>query len=67
MKKAPYLQAVLLAMAVHRYDTKRIAWWRGSRATTEATGCCHRAPIVYTTLKKLYPSCDLSFHFWLLG
>jgi hypothetical protein len=25
MKKAPYLQAVLLAMAVHRYDTKRIA------------------------------------------
>ncbi len=26
-----------------RYDTAYIAWWRGSRASLEATGCCHRA------------------------
>jgi hypothetical protein len=41
-EKAPYLSAVSLALAVRRYDIKHIAQWRGSRATTEATGRCHR-------------------------
>ncbi len=44
-EKASYLPAVLLAVAVRRYDTKRIAQWRGTRATPEATGCRHRASI----------------------
>ena len=29
---------VLMAVAVRRYDTKHIARWRGSRATTDVTG-----------------------------
>jgi len=45
-EKASYLPAVLLAVAVRRYNTKRIARWRGTRATPEATGCRHRASIV---------------------
>ena len=44
-EKASYLPAVLLAVAVRRYKTKRIAGWRGTRATPEATGCRHRASI----------------------
>ncbi len=42
-EKAPYLPAVLLALAVRRYNTKRIARLRGSRAIVEATGRRHRA------------------------
>ena len=44
-EKAPYLSAVSLALAVRRYDIKHIAQRRGSRAMTEATGCCHRGII----------------------
>ena len=39
-EKAPHLSAILLAVAVCRYNTKRIAQFR---AATEATGCCHWA------------------------
>ena len=39
----PTLRAVLMAIAMRRYNTARIAQWRGSRASLEATGCHHRA------------------------
>jgi hypothetical protein len=42
----PRKQAVLMAMAMHRYVTARIAQWRMSRASLEATGRCHRASIM---------------------
>ncbi len=42
----PRKQAVLMAMAMRRYVTAQIAWWRRSRASLEATGCCHWASIV---------------------
>ena len=42
-KETPYLTAILLALAVHRYNTKHIAQWKGSRAMTKATGRRHWA------------------------
>jgi len=33
--------AVLIAMAMQRYDAGRIARWSMSRASLEATGCLH--------------------------
>jgi hypothetical protein len=51
-EKASYLPAVSLAVAVRRYDTKRIARWRGTRATPEATGCCHRASIAADRMNR---------------
>jgi hypothetical protein len=42
----PTLRAVLMAIAMQRYDTARIAWWTRSRGSLEATGCHHRASIV---------------------
>jgi hypothetical protein len=46
-KVSPTLLAILMAAAVRRYDTARIAQWRRSRALVEATatGCCQRASI----------------------
>ncbi len=51
-EKASYLPAVLLAVAVCRYNTKRIARWRGTRATPEATGCRHRASIAADRMNR---------------
>jgi len=51
-EKASYLPAVLLAVAVRRYDTKRIARWRATRATLEATGCRHRASIAADRMNR---------------
>jgi hypothetical protein len=42
----PRKQAVLMAMAMRRYVTARIARWRRSRASLEATGCRHWASIM---------------------
>ncbi len=42
----PAKMAILMAMAMRRYITARIAQWRRSRASLEATGHCHRASIV---------------------
>ncbi len=42
-KNAPHPPAVLMASAVHRSNTDGITWCGMSRATLEATGCCHRA------------------------
>jgi hypothetical protein len=37
----PAKLAILMAMAMRPYVTARIAQWRRSRASLEATGCCH--------------------------
>jgi hypothetical protein len=42
----PKQVAVLMAMAMRRYITARIAQWRRSRASLEATGCRHQASIM---------------------
>jgi hypothetical protein len=42
----PRKQAILMAMVMRRYVAAQIAWWRRSRASLEATGCCHRASIM---------------------
>ncbi len=42
----PAKMAILMAMAMHWYVTARIAQWRRSRASVEATGCCHRESIM---------------------
>ena len=39
----PLLLAILIAMAVWRCNTARIAWWRRFRAFIKATKRCHRA------------------------
>ena len=51
-EKAPYLPAVLLALAVRRYNTKRIARPRASRAIAEATGRRHRASIAANKVNR---------------
>ncbi len=47
----PTKLAVLMAMAMCRYVTERIAWWRRSRASLEATGRYHRASIMSNNIK----------------
>ena len=47
----PTKLAISMAMAMHRYVTTCIAWWRRSRALLEATGCCHRASITSNNIK----------------
>ncbi len=42
----PKKVGVSMAMAMRRYVTACIDWWRRSRASREATGCCHRASIM---------------------
>jgi hypothetical protein len=42
-KNAGKLTTISMAMAMQRYDVGRIAQWITSRASLEATGCCHRA------------------------
>ncbi len=41
----PTLMAILMAAAVHQYNTACIAQWRRSRALLEATGRRHQASI----------------------
>jgi hypothetical protein len=55
----PRKQAVLMAMAMHRYVTVQIARWRRSRASLEATGRRHRASIMsddinWTWLQQIF-------------
>jgi hypothetical protein len=57
-EKAPYLPAILLAVMVRRYDTKRIARWRGSMATPEATGPRHQVSIAADSING---SCKSQF------
>jgi hypothetical protein len=34
--------AISIAMAMQQYNARHIAGWSTSRASLEATGCCHR-------------------------
>ena len=40
-KNADESVAISMAMAMERYDARRIARWSTSRASLEATGCRH--------------------------
>ena len=37
------LLAILIAMRMRRYDAGHIVRWSTSRASLEATGCCHQS------------------------
>jgi hypothetical protein len=50
----PRKQAILMAMAMRRYVTARIAQWRRSRASLEATGCRHRASIMSNNINRTW-------------
>ncbi len=53
-KNAPTFLAILMAMALRRYDTVCIAQWRRSRALVEATGRCHLASIAADRSHRTY-------------
>ncbi len=61
-KHKPTLLAVLMAMAIRWYVTARIAQWRSSRASLEATGCHHRASIMSNNIKGTYLHWFFMFH-----
>ena len=42
-KNAGKSTTISMAMAMQRYDARRIARWSTSSASLEATGCLHRA------------------------
>jgi hypothetical protein len=46
-KKAPASQAILMAMQIRRHGAEHIAQYSRSRATLNATGCHHRAIILF--------------------
>ncbi len=50
----PEKVAVLMAMAMRRYVTVHIAWWRRSRASLEATGRCHWASIMSNNINQTW-------------
>jgi hypothetical protein len=50
----PTKLAVLMAMAMRHYVTARIAQWRRSRASLEATGCRHRASIMSDNINRTW-------------
>jgi hypothetical protein len=50
----PKKVAVLMAMAICRYVTACIAWWRRSRASLEATGCHHQASIMSNNINRTW-------------
>ncbi len=50
----PKKVAVLMAMAMRRYVTARIARWRRSRASLEATGCRHWASIMSDNINRTW-------------
>ncbi len=59
-KHAPTLLAILMAVVVRWYNTTWISWWRGSRASLEATGCHHWAS---TAANSSNQSCIRYFFF----
>ncbi len=56
----PTKLAILMAMAMRRYVTARIAQWRRSRASLEATGLRHRASIMSDKLNRTW----LRWYIW---
>ncbi len=53
--------AMLIAMAMRRYITARIAQWRRSRASLEATGRHHRASIMSNNINWTWLLCFFMF------
>jgi hypothetical protein len=53
----PRKQAVLMAMAMHRYVTAQVAQWRTSRASLEATGCPHQVSIMSDNINWTWLGC----------
>ncbi len=53
----PKKVAMLMAAAVCRYNTARIARWRRSRALLEATRHCHQASIMSNNINQTWPLC----------
>ncbi len=53
----PTKLAILMAMAMHRYITTRIAWWRRFRVLLVATGHRHRASIMSNNIKGTWLWC----------
>ncbi len=51
----PTKLAVLMAMVMHQYVTTRIAQWRRSRASLEATGHSHQASTMSNNIKGTWP------------
>jgi hypothetical protein len=58
----PTKLAVLMAMAMCRYVTARIAQWKRSRALLEVTGGCHWASIMSDNIKWTWLRCFFCFH-----
>ncbi len=50
----PKKVAMLMAAAVSRYNTARIAQWKRSRALLEATGCRHWASIMSDNINRTW-------------
>ncbi len=50
----PKKVAILMAMAMRRYVTSHIAWWRRSRASLEATGCRRQASIMSNNINQTW-------------
>jgi hypothetical protein len=50
----PKKVAMLMAAAVHRSNTARIAQWRRSRALLEANGCHHWASIMSNNINRTW-------------
>jgi hypothetical protein len=50
----PKKVAVLMSMVIRRYLTACIARWRRSRASLEATGCCHWASIMSDNINRTW-------------
>jgi hypothetical protein len=53
-KNTPTLLAFSMAMTIRWYIAVHIAQQRRSRASLEATGCCHWASIIYNNIKVKY-------------
>jgi hypothetical protein len=54
INNTPKKVGVLMAMGMRRYVTACIARWRRSRASLEATGCCHRASIMSDNINRTW-------------
>jgi hypothetical protein len=51
---SPLKLAILMVMAMRRYVTARIARWRRSRVSLEATGCRHWASIMSNNINRTW-------------
>jgi hypothetical protein len=61
---APPMRPILMATLVHRCNADCIAWWRGSRASLEATGRHHRASIRTILPRRTTRSYAKKHHTW---